>query len=244
MKKTALFLSIFWVCCIILTSAQENPGDIWLEIPDNVQLGDIFTFELHLNSGNQRIAAYEIRVIPDVYFLQPDYSDTSNAVEAGKDGFVIHGLFESNLFLCSGFDTSGKGPGTNLHLLTFHCKALKKGPNLLQVKINTLTDENYNTIGVPQGINRSLTISSNGIAGDADQNGSVTIVDALVVAQYYAQLQKTVSLDTRMADVNLDGKVTIVDALIIAQYTVGIVKALPLGSRTTASLLLFGIAAF
>ncbi len=63
--------------------------------------------------------------------------------------------------------------------------------------------------------------------GDVNKDGTLTIVDALMVAQYIVGLNpKGFYIDS--ADVNVDGAVTIVDALIIAQYTVGLIPALPI----------------
>jgi hypothetical protein len=64
-----------------------------------------------------------------------------------------------------------------------------------------------------------------GQLGDVNDDGSISIVDALLVAQYYVGLTPLVFLVER-ADVNCDGSVNIVDALRIAQYYVGLVTSL------------------
>jgi len=58
--------------------------------------------------------------------------------------------------------------------------------------------------------------------GDVSGDGSVTVVDALFVAQYTVGTRTLTSTQLAPADVNGDGEVTIVDALFIAQYTVGL----------------------
>ena len=58
--------------------------------------------------------------------------------------------------------------------------------------------------------------------GDVNSNGSIDIVDALLVAQYYVGLP--VTIDLVAADVNCNGTVDIVDALLIAQYYVGLIS--------------------
>jgi len=60
------------------------------------------------------------------------------------------------------------------------------------------------------------------ILGDVNDNGSVDIVDALLVAQYYVGLAPG-NFNQDCADVNCDGDISIVDALIIAQYYVGLI---------------------
>jgi peptidoglycan/xylan/chitin deacetylase (PgdA/CDA1 family) len=58
--------------------------------------------------------------------------------------------------------------------------------------------------------------------GDVDSNGTISIVDALMTAQYYVGLGPA-NFDSAVADVNADGSITIVDALQIAQYYVGLI---------------------
>jgi endoglucanase len=58
--------------------------------------------------------------------------------------------------------------------------------------------------------------------GDVNSSGSIDIVDALLVAQYYVGLNPS-NFNAGAADTNCDGSVNIVDALIIAQYYVGLV---------------------
>ena len=55
-------------------------------------------------------------------------------------------------------------------------------------------------------------------------NGSVDIIDALIVAQYYVGWSPP-EWDSSVADVNCDGSYNIVDALLIAQYYVGLISA-------------------
>ncbi len=62
------------------------------------------------------------------------------------------------------------------------------------------------------------------IAGDANNNGTVDIIDALVVAQYYVGLNPSITL--ALADANCDGSVTITDALRIAQFYVGLAQGI------------------
>jgi hypothetical protein len=56
-----------------------------------------------------------------------------------------------------------------------------------------------------------------GILGDVNGNGTVDIVDALLVAQYYVGLNP-INFNVSVADVNCSGGVDIVDALRISQY--------------------------
>ncbi len=62
----------------------------------------------------------------------------------------------------------------------------------------------------------------NGTLGDVNSSGSVDIVDALLVAQYYVGLAPN-PFNVAVADTNCNGTVDIVDALRIAQYYVGLI---------------------
>jgi hypothetical protein len=60
------------------------------------------------------------------------------------------------------------------------------------------------------------------LPGDVNASGSIDIVDALLVAQYYVGLSPS-NFIVSNADVTKDGNVDIVDALRIAQYYVGLI---------------------
>lgn len=75
----------------------------------------------------------------------------------------------------------------------------------------------------------TFTVSAQSL-GDVNGDGSITIVDALVVAQKYVGLNPPVYY-AHAADVDGNGTATIVDALIIAQYYVGLITEFP-GAQT------------
>jgi endoglucanase len=62
-----------------------------------------------------------------------------------------------------------------------------------------------------------------GNLGDVDSDGDVDIIDALLVAQYYVNLDPD-NFDTSAADTDCDGGIDIIDALLIAQYYVGLIS--------------------
>jgi hypothetical protein len=62
--------------------------------------------------------------------------------------------------------------------------------------------------------------------GDVNSDGSIDIVDALLIAQYYVGLDPA-NFDAAAADVNGDGSIDILDALLVAQYYVGLITELP-----------------
>ncbi len=67
---------------------------------------------------------------------------------------------------------------------------------------------------------------NSGLKGDANGSGTIDIVDALLVAQYYVGLNPA-NFNTVVADVNCSGGIDIVDALVIAQFYVGLITVFP-----------------
>lgn len=67
--------------------------------------------------------------------------------------------------------------------------------------------------------------------GDVNSSGTVDIIDALMIAQYYVGLNPS-GFTVSVADANASGTVDIIDALVIAQYYVGLITSLPPGGAT------------
>jgi endoglucanase len=65
--------------------------------------------------------------------------------------------------------------------------------------------------------------------GDVNKSGTIDIVDALLVAQYYVGLNPA-NFDSSLADTNCSGAIDIVDALLIAQRYVGLIASFPCSS--------------
>ncbi len=69
-------------------------------------------------------------------------------------------------------------------------------------------------------------VTPGGTKGDVNGSGSVDIVDALLVAQYYVGLNPQ-NFNAGQADVNCSSAIDIVDALLVAQYYVGLIASFP-----------------
>jgi hypothetical protein len=68
--------------------------------------------------------------------------------------------------------------------------------------------------------------------GDVNSSGGIDIIDALLIAQYYVDLNPA-NFDSTVADVDGGGSIDIVDALLVAQYYVGLISAFPGCNGTT-----------
>ena len=82
---------------------------------------------------------------------------------------------------------------------------------------------------ITEQILNALTIIDNrtGLLGDADSDGDVDNVDAMLVLQYDAALIGENDLDLTVCDVNGDGLVDNVDAMLILQYDALLIEVFP-----------------
>jgi gluconolactonase len=83
-----------------------------------------------------------------------------------------------------------------------------------------------NTRGANWAHTSNPTQPPGGLSGDVNRNGTVDIVDALLIAQYYVGLHPS-NFNPDVADVNCSGSIDIVDALLVAQYYVGLISSFP-----------------
>jgi xylan 1,4-beta-xylosidase len=94
------------------------------------------------------------------------------------------------------------------------------GSGQIAIQFTSITENpKINGISIDPG-------SNNGTKGDVNGSGTVDIVDALLIAQYYVGLNPS-GFIAENADVNCSGTIDIVDALLVAQYYVGLMTAFP-----------------
>ncbi|MBN1699931.1 MAG: BNR-4 repeat-containing protein [Spirochaetales bacterium] len=84
------------------------------------------------------------------------------------------------------------------------------------------TSSNMYTLTYRLSSSGSVQTPEPGNTGDVNSNGTIDIVDALLVAQYYVGLAPA-NFNQNRADANCNGTIDIVDALVIAQYYVGLI---------------------
>ncbi|MBN1699761.1 MAG: hypothetical protein JW881_19760 [Spirochaetales bacterium] len=77
----------------------------------------------------------------------------------------------------------------------------------------------------------SLFAQSNPGLGNVNDDNTVNILDALLIAQYSVGLSPA-NFNTTVADVNGDGSITIVDALLVARFYVGLITEFPVQNVT------------
>jgi hypothetical protein len=229
-------------------SGGTDAGEVWIEaVPPNVTVGLDFIALVHVNTGDQLIAAYGLDITYDPAVISLITDIGSNGIEPGPDGFVSATsiLPSEGLIRVSGFDANGKGPDDDLILLVINFIAIAEGTSAINITVDQIVDQNTANIGVPEGIGASVTVTegsgappptpeptplstpvASGGLGDVNADGNIDIVDALMMAHYFVGLNPS-GFGTAQSDVNGDGMLNIIDALILAQYYVGLVSQLP-----------------
>jgi hypothetical protein len=181
-------------------------------------LNSTFPINIVVDSGSQELAAYGFTVSYNANVLS--VAD----VEAGADGFLAAANTDNpGEIVASGFDTSGTGPGSNLQVLVITFNANAKGTSTLGLYVDQLVDGGPTTIGTACGNDGSVEVTDV-MLGDVNGDGAIDIVDALLTAQFYVDLNPAGFIPEN-ADTNCDGTIDIIDALLIAQYYVGLINS-------------------
>jgi hypothetical protein len=206
------------------TSSVPESGKVWFVPQDQtVPLHSAFKTEIHLNSGDQKFAAYGFNVAYRLSIINVDTS-VDGGITKGADGFISawNDGGRTGTMMLSGFDATGTGPGEDLHALTIHWLAVGVGTTVLDLTIKDLTDVNGNTMGIYEAIDGSVTVTDAILMGDVNSDGEIGIIDALLCAQHYVNLDPN-PFNPEAGDVDCDDDVDILDALLIAQYYVKLI---------------------
>jgi hypothetical protein len=210
------------------------PGQMWIE-PATMSVRmidgscsfltnpDKFITYIKANTGTQVLAAYSMTLtyLPSVISL--DNSLGGAGTDVGSDGFISSvNTSTPGTLAISGFDSIGKGPGASLNLLYIHWVAVAPGTTPINLTVGSSTDPSGASIGTA-GVGATITILPS-LYGDVNNSGTVDIIDALLVSQYYVGLAPG-NFNSCLADVNKNGSIDIVDALLIARYYVGLISS-------------------
>ena len=80
---------------------------------------------------------------------------------------------------------------------------------------------------ITEQILNALTINVAGLLGDADGNGEISTLDALLVLQFYTGAITENDLILAVCDVDGDGDITTLDSMLILQYYTGAISKFP-----------------
>lgn len=139
-------------------------GTVWIHPPDaTVDMSEDVNFllDVYVNTGSQKLAAYGIVVTFEITVMDLNPGIGTDGVEAGPEGFITAVNTDTpGTLVVSGFDISGTGPGTALHILTIHFIAQDTGSSSVGLTVEDLADDNTNPIGTPTGVGGNVEVIS------------------------------------------------------------------------------------
>ena len=80
---------------------------------------------------------------------------------------------------------------------------------------------------IAQQILNALTVTKSGLLGDANNDGKVSLVDAVLVLDYCIHAIVADRINVAVADVSGDGKVSLADAVMILDYSIKAIDRFP-----------------
>ena len=159
-----LLLVFFMFSCTLdyTKPIETQPGTVFFDPPTIVALrGASISFDIKVNTGKEKVAAYGIKLKYDPTYIKIEKDkDGKVRIEAANEGFLAAAnlLSDGELFF-TGFDTVGKGPSENLHLVIVYFEMLnKKGTTNITLLVENLKNEKTKAIGMEQGKGLELTI--------------------------------------------------------------------------------------
>jgi hypothetical protein len=154
-------------------SAVSDVGSVWMENLTIKEIGQQIRTIVYVNTGAYKLAAYGFKFFFNQSVIQV------NEIVAGEDGFLVAYKIDNSIgaMNVTGFTIfgGGYGPSAALRLLniTWNVKTLNSGN--ITIHVDSLTDENTNNIGTPNGITASVKISeSNNQEYESSQNTTTT----------------------------------------------------------------------
>ncbi|MBN2444987.1 MAG: hypothetical protein JXJ04_26770 [Spirochaetales bacterium] len=148
-------------------------------------------------------------------------------VAVNRNSSTVSQSFSLSNITASGFSTYTTTSSSNLASGSVSVSGSSFSVNLPGSSITTLVSGGGTTTpdptAAPTNVVTQAPTSPPANLGDVNNDGSINIVDALLIAQYYVNLNPA-NFDANRADTNCNGSIDIVDALLIAQYYVGLIS--------------------
>jgi hypothetical protein len=208
----------------VAPTATPGPGSVTVFISPSSQTvnqGGTVTVEIHMNTTSD-MGAFGFTV-----------TYPSNLLTFGSIAEIASGLNLTNntgtagQIVTAGFNANGIAGGSDVALIriTFTASSSATGSGAIGLTVNTFADSSGTTLSTTAN-GGTVSVQQGANLGDVNDDGSVTIVDALLIAQYFVGLDPAGFIQAN-ADVNCSGSIDIVDALVVAQYYVGLISSFP-----------------
>lgn len=215
MKKNIKFMAVLTAFILLITSftviSVSAAGVSYSATDVSGKKGDTVTVTVSISSDIE-IWGANVMLGYDSTELQYVESNTGDAASSGS----LHNTGSS-------VNYSGMFAKTNGTVFTVKFKILKSsGTSTLKLTGTENTDYDGKTYDCTVK-NATVTVTSGStVIGDANGDGKVTAVDARIILQDVAGINKLSSAQQKLADVNKDDKITAVDARMVLQIVAGI----------------------
>ena len=196
------------------TSTAGGPDKVWFENITPSYVGEIFTTNICVNTGAQKLGAYGFEVEYDPTILKV------LSVQEGSEGFltVFRNQYTDGWARMCGFDVDGEGPDSRMELLEVTWEAIGIGSTTVNNTIDRLVDNIYNPIGTPYTDDWEVSILRN--IGDVNSDQTIDQSDVLAIGEFSIGSTPPTFYED-VADVNFDGEINGIDCLQLQQFILG-----------------------
>ncbi len=218
----ALFAATIGLSATVIIAAHAFAGGSSLTVGNITLLsGDAAQMRLEVSDvGSPGLGAWIVDIDYDADVVTPI------SCTAGP-GSVCNANYAPGTVRIVGADAEGMEGDVTLGTVRFRCD--DDGSSALALTALEIADS---TTGAPQPIDVAVTHGSisclspeppsSDLDGDANCDGVVNSIDALIVLQYVARLRSSVPCP-ELADYNHDGRITSIDAALILQRDAGLI---------------------
>jgi len=143
-----------WSASEYIDPATTSAGDVWFVPKNGTTSVATYSDELHANTGDNKLGAFQVRIAFDPAVIQLDTSVSGGAEgPSGWSTTVNAENNESGVVVINSFSTTGLSAGNDVKILTLHWKKIGAGTTTLDLTVEDLVDvDTGHTIGTPNGI--------------------------------------------------------------------------------------------
>ncbi len=202
---------------LIQRPGTRNPGMLWsvfTATSSGMTGGDVVPGTMFLTNNLYVLDGVQIR---EPFGIHPNMDQKNNIVR-------IYGSRTASDYNDLGFANIAGTAAEDFDIIKITSPAVDKGVAVGTMALDFLDRSRPNGSAPDIGAFEYYGGSS-ASKGDVNGSGSIDIVDALLIAQYYVGLNPA-NFNSAAADANCSGSVDIVDALRIAQFYVGLISSL------------------
>lgn len=218
--------------CVVTVHEEIGDYDNYLMMGDTIVFhGKTVVLPVKMTNATNIIAFQTDLTLPDglellqdddeEYLVEPSSRMTSShSIMSSKlaNGNIRVSCYSSNLKAFTG------NSGDDLFYLTVKVADDAQGDYMIKMSNSLLTTKSYEEIAAPD-ITANVHVNAC-VAGDANDNGTVTVVDVVVTSLYVLERDPQ-PFNFEAADMNFDGFITVTDVSLIADRVLNPAKNAP-----------------